>query len=464
MTVQIAASGLVGVKQVDIYLAVSPASAFDLAATTYEVPTGFLAPGPPSVVGTDTVRAAAANFLSSASGDLALGSITLTTAAGFTAQTEATITVGRISIGPSSSARDVFDAATLGMSITVNPPVSEPTLVASSATDISKDFSAVGTGSAANGSAGEAALGVIFTNSAGVAASGQAITWTVSNDGGETIYVLAPSATTVAAGSQVTVSGTTSAGGAASLTLDSEGGKLAASTSASVTASTTASNSEGVSRTLTAEFSVTWDVPVPAELASFAGLVTPDRDILLTWGVASQSGNLGWEVYRSVDDVVYQRVSGLIAGDGTTDIFRTYEFVDTEAPLAEVVYYYLRQLDLDGTISRSEAIQVAFSPTAVEQAMLPTTTALAQNFPNPFNPETSIRFDLSGPAAVTLTVYDATGQVVRTLVDGAFMEAGTYSLTWDGRNAAGDMVGSGIYLYELRAGSFTSMKKMTLLQ
>lgn len=465
VTVQIAASGLVGVKQIDIFLAVDPASGFELASTAYEVPTGWIAPGPPSVVGTDTVRAATANFFSAADGDLALGTITLTTTAEFTAETEATISVGKISVGPSSSERDVF--TDLGISITVNPPappVIEPTLTASSAADMSMDFSAVGDGDAADGSAGEAALGVVFTDNTGAAAAAQAITWTISNDGGETVYVLAPTATMVAAGAEVTVSGTSDADGAAGLTLDAEGDKLAASTSVSVTATTTAPNSDAVSRDLSAEFSVTWDVPVPAELASFAGLITADSDVLLTWGVASQSSNLGWEVYRSVDDALFERVSGLIPGEGTTDVFRTYEFVDADAPVAEVVFYYLRQLDLDGTATRSETLQIAFAPTAVQQSMLPTATALAQNFPNPFNPETNIRFDLSGAASVSVTVYDAAGQVVRTLVAGQFMEAGTYSLTWDGHNAAGQMVGSGIYFYELRAGSFTSMKKMTLLQ
>lgn len=61
-------------------------------------------------------------------------------------------------------------------------------------------------------------------------------------------------------------------------------------------------------------------------------------------------------------------------------------------------------------------------------------------------------------------MYDITGQAVRSLVSGEFMKAGTYNLTWDGRNTAGDMVGSGIYFYELRAGSFNSVKKMLLLQ
>ena len=91
-------------------------------------------------------------------------------------------------------------------------------------------------------------------------------------------------------------------------------------------------------------------------------------------------------------------------------------------------------------------------------------TTLAQNFPNPFNPTTSIHFDLSSASSVTLRVYDAAGQVVITLIEDEFRDAGAYDLSWDGRTAGGDRVGSGIYFYRLRAGVFTSMKKMTLVQ
>ena len=215
VTMQIAASGLVGVKEVDIILAASPAGAFDLAATTFEVPIGWFAPGPSPVISAD--RSSRATYLLSA---------TLTTAADFTIGTGATIAVERISVGPSNSERDEFEGGDLGLSITVKPAL-----------------------------------------------------------------------------------------------------------------------------------------------------------------------------------------------------------------------------------------------TAVQESVLPTAvTALVQNFPNPFNPETNIRFDLGDDDSVTLMVYDAAGQMVRSLVAGEFMEAGAYSLIWDGRNTAGKMVSSGIYFYELRAGVFTSIKKMTLLK
>ena len=89
--------------------------------------------------------------------------------------------------------------------------------------------------------------------------------------------------------------------------------------------------------------------------------------------------------------------------------------------------------------------------------------SLAQNFPNPFNPETTIRFDIATEASVSVRIFDITGQVVRTLVSDS-RAAGSYTELWDGRTDAGVRVGSGVYFYELKAGSFTSMKKMTFVQ
>ena len=111
------------------------------------------------------------------------------------------------------------------------------------------------------------------------------------------------------------------------------------------------------------------------------------------------------------------------------------------------------------------SIAVRPIPTAVQEGVLPAPmTSLAQNFPNPFNAETQIHIALNRATSVTLTVYDVTGQAVRTLVSGGLMEAGTHTLVWDGRSTIGNMVGSGVYFYELRAGSRSLVKKMLLLQ
>ena len=144
-------------------------------------------------------------------------------------------------------------------------------------------------------------------------------------------------------------------------------------------------NSDDVSRDLSAEFSATWEVPVVAELASFTGTVTPSDQVLLQWNVASQSNNLGWEVYRSADNVAFERIGELVSGDGTTDAFKSYRFTDSDPLQAEVLHYYLKQIDLDGTSMRSRVIEVRFGY-AAEPRILPTRNFLHPNFPNPFNP------------------------------------------------------------------------------
>jgi hypothetical protein len=96
--------------------------------------------------------------------------------------------------------------------------------------------------------------------------------------------------------------------------------------------------------------------------------------------------------------------------------------------------------------------------------LIPKETALLANYPNPFNPETWIPYQLSVPSEVTLTIYDMNGGVVRRLEMG-HQPAGMYwsrnsALYWDGRNQRGESVASGLYFYALRAGDFTATRKM----
>ena len=466
---EVSAEGLVGVKQLEVVLQVSDSAHFNLNSARLALGGAFedvQTLQTPSLVeeGTDNqVRMAAAVTPPDQVDGGASFTLSVKTSDSFTVDTEASLSVALISIGPSREDRDEFSAEDLGLSLTINPPpppVTEPTLTASTASDVSADYSALEMGASADGSDGEVTLGVAFSDATGAAAAGQTVTFTVSNAGSETVHVLGEGS--LAAGESLEVSVDTDASGAAAITLDAEGDKFAGSTSASVSAATSAPNTDGVSRDLAVDFSVTWDVPVPAELASFAGEIVGEDEILLRWGVASQTNNLGWEVYRSVDGDIFERVGDLVPGAGTSDEFRTYEFVDADPPAADVVFYYLRQVDLNGAVSRSGTIEVVFA-TGVGDQVLPLSSALEQNYPNPFNPGTTIRFDLAEGSFVTLRIYDGLGQRVRTLTE-ASLSAGSYSRTWDGRDAQGVRVGSGVYYYELRAGTFASMKKMTLLQ
>jgi len=88
---------------------------------------------------------------------------------------------------------------------------------------------------------------------------------------------------------------------------------------------------------------------------------------------------------------------------------------------------------------------------------------LAQNFPNPFNPVTTIKFDMKEKGPVTLKIYNVAGQLVRTLVDER-KDAGAYSIAWDGRNNTGATVASGIYFYKMETKGFSATKKLVMLR
>jgi hypothetical protein len=99
-----------------------------------------------------------------------------------------------------------------------------------------------------------------------------------------------------------------------------------------------------------------------------------------------------------------------------------------------------------------------------ENPDLPAAFTLRQNVPNPFNPFTTISYDVpDGGGKVTLRIYDVTGRLVRTLVDG-YEPAGSRAVTWNGRNDLGRSLASGIYFYRMTAREFSNTKKMILLR
>ena len=103
---------------------------------------------------------------------------------------------------------------------------------------------------------------------------------------------------------------------------------------------------------------------------------------------------------------------------------------------------------------------------ATESGLIPKQTALLANYPNPFNPETWIPYQLATPADVSIAIYAADGKLVRTLELG-HLPVGTYesrsrAAYWDGRNALGEPVASGVYFYTLTAGEFTATRKMLI--
>jgi hypothetical protein len=96
-------------------------------------------------------------------------------------------------------------------------------------------------------------------------------------------------------------------------------------------------------------------------------------------------------------------------------------------------------------------------------ASLPKEFALSQNYPNPFNPATVIEFALPTASDVSLKIYNLAGQTVATIINGA-MPAGYHQVRWDGIDAAGHGVSSGVYFYKIDVGTFSETRKMLLVK
>ena len=94
---------------------------------------------------------------------------------------------------------------------------------------------------------------------------------------------------------------------------------------------------------------------------------------------------------------------------------------------------------------------------------MPDFFAVSPNYPNPFNPTTTIVYQLPIASDVQLVVYDILGEKIKTIVNER-LERGRYKVTWDGRNDAGLPVSSGIYMFRFEAADFTRIHKMTLLK
>ena len=116
-----------------------------------------------------------------------------------------------------------------------------------------------------------------------------------------------------------------------------------------------------------------------------------------------------------------------------------------------------------GTIFFVDDLSLTGTATGVEDNSRVLSYKIEQNYPNPFNPSTTIRYSIPEADNVTINIFDITGKLITTLMNQT-QNAGTYEVTWDGKNNKGVPAVSGIYLYKIKAGNFTKISKMILLK
>ncbi len=189
---------------------------------------------------------------------------------------------------------------------------------------------------------------------------------------------------------------------------------------------------------------------LPVELMSFTANSFGDN-VSLFWQTATEVDNFGFEIQRAVSDDEQGdwEVLGFVEGHGNSNSTKEYSFVD-EAPLSGKMKYRLKQIDANGSYEYSDIVEVIVNA--------PEKFELSKNYPNPFNPSTTIKFALPINSRVKLNVYNALGEKVAEVLN-AEMDAGFHKVNFDASH-----ISSGVYFYSLETPKFYEVKKMILLR
>jgi hypothetical protein len=202
---------------------------------------------------------------------------------------------------------------------------------------------------------------------------------------------------------------------------------------------------------------------VPVELSSFTATINAENYVLLTWVSQSESNISGYNVYRNTSDDLSSaiKISDLIQGTNSSEA-TTYTYLDQELEQSGTYYYWLQNVDLDGTMSFYGPVNVVFSVDEEGGSPeIPFATKLENAYPNPFNPNTNIRYQLKDAGDVKIDIYNTRGQLVRSF-SRTHDAPGYYQINWDGRDSSGKSVSSGVYQYKMTSGKYSATKKMVL--
>lgn len=193
------------------------------------------------------------------------------------------------------------------------------------------------------------------------------------------------------------------------------------------------------------------------ELTGFTA--TPrQKYVLLEWRTEAEFESYQWLVQRKLVDGEEYETIGTLDAQGQSSTPTEYEYKDSGVTLGEKYFYRLLEVDLDGE-------KEEFGPLFVDlttRDLVPPKLYIAQNFPNPFERMTTIKFGIPikhRDDVARLVVYDVAGRVVRTLISGR-LDPGYYHITWNGKEAHARDVGAGVFFYRLTVGDENLTKKM----
>ena len=219
------------------------------------------------------------------------------------------------------------------------------------------------------------------------------------------------------------------------------------------------------------------DQSLPVELVAFKTEVS-ENSILLRWETQSELNNRGFKILRSIiKDSLYIQIASFLEddnllGQGNNSSGKKYQYLDKDVLRNVTFWYKIVDVDLSGRESHHGPVMgmlnfINNNLFVVDAIAIPNQFKLYNNFPNPFNASTSIRFDIpdtqtdQNPFAIS--IYDISGRKVTDLYQGS-LTPGQYQVKWNGKNEADLDMASGLYILSLQSPSYFSSKKMILLR
>ena len=205
--------------------------------------------------------------------------------------------------------------------------------------------------------------------------------------------------------------------------------------------------------------------PLPVVLTSFTATISNQNYINLTWIAQSETGMMGYYVMRSTqnDLSTAKVVSPLIPATNTSQP-KAYLYTDTEVTESGTYYYWLQCNDYDGIINTYGSISIEYNPGGGNTTpSIPLVTELLPVFPNPFNPQLFIPFNLANKLEVKIIIYNTRGQIVKEIPVGE-QNPGNYRIEWDGKDSKGQALPTGIYCIRMIAGKDYYQTKAILMK
>ncbi|MCD4820135.1 MAG: T9SS type A sorting domain-containing protein [Candidatus Cloacimonetes bacterium] len=205
------------------------------------------------------------------------------------------------------------------------------------------------------------------------------------------------------------------------------------------------------------------DSTLPVTLSAFNAIQTSANFAQLNWTTQSETGLAGYNVYRNINGNIGGgfKLNSLLINSSNTSSESNYTFTDEDVEFEQDYFYWLESVESDGNFEYFGPISIRIENEENDTPELPNETALQSAYPNPFNPNTTIKFNIQENETGMFEIFNVKGQTVKSY---PLFNTGHHEINWNGTDDNGNKVSSGVFFYKLKSESVLQVHKMLLLK